>query len=258
MSMQSAIAVRLNRPVPVRLILAASALLVGLVGLLAAITPAGDAVLDQGARAGQAFGGFQHVSWVWLPLLVAIAASHYGFAAVALRAASGLRLRLPEAVLAQLAAAAANRLMPLGLGGAAVNTRYLTRRGLPPAGAVGSVGALQILGPLTDVAVVLGVLLAVPGAVAESLHLVSGIGLSIERLGPTIHRYAAPALWWARWPWCGCGARSMCCCRRTRGRSGGPWPGASARSGCWCAGRAIWPLRPHPRPVRRWCWRWAS
>jgi uncharacterized membrane protein YbhN (UPF0104 family) len=69
-------------------------------------------------------------SWPWVGVVAAAIGVSYLFAALALQAAAGTRLPLPRTVLVQLAAAAANRITPAGLGGAAVNARYLTRRGL--------------------------------------------------------------------------------------------------------------------------------
>jgi uncharacterized membrane protein YbhN (UPF0104 family) len=202
MSTQQAVAARWGRNLPLLPLLTALAVIAGGLTALAVATPLLDTVVDLCNRPwrdlshfGQQLGrGFGRVSWAWMPLLVLVATVHYGFAALALRAASGLRLRLPEAVLAQLAAAAANRITPCGLGGAAVNARYLTRRGMAPSGAIGSVSALQLLGPLTDVVVVTGVVLAVPGAISESLHLVAGVGVSAARVADWFRRYAEPTL----------------------------------------------------------------
>jgi len=94
--------------------------------------------------------GFRHAShqlsnlpapsWPWVAVVAAAIAGSYFFAALALQAAAGARLPLPRTVLVQLAAAAANRITPAGLGGAAVNARYLTRRGLPAGRAAAAVG----------------------------------------------------------------------------------------------------------------------
>ena len=84
---------------------------------------------------------------------------HYLLAGTALRAAAGTRLGRWETTLVQLAAAAANRVVPAGLGAAAVNVRYLCRRGLTPAPAVGAVGAVGVLGALADGLLLLVVLL---------------------------------------------------------------------------------------------------
>jgi uncharacterized membrane protein YbhN (UPF0104 family) len=79
-------------------------------------------------------------SWPWVGVVAAAIAVSYFFAALALQAAAGTRLPLPRTVLVQLAAAAANRVTPAGLGGAAVNARYLTRRGLTAGAATAAVG----------------------------------------------------------------------------------------------------------------------
>lgn len=90
--------------------------------------------------------------WRFLPAVAGLAAVHYVLAGLALRAAAGpgSRTRLLETTLVQLVATVANRLTPTGLGGAAVNARYLTRRGLPVPEAVGAVAALSLFGGLAD------------------------------------------------------------------------------------------------------------
>jgi uncharacterized protein (TIRG00374 family) len=79
-------------------------------------------------------------SWPWVVVVAASIAVSYLFAALALQAAVGTPLPLPRTVLVQLAAAAANRITPAGLGGAAVNARYLTRRGVTAGRAAAAVG----------------------------------------------------------------------------------------------------------------------
>jgi putative heme transporter len=79
-------------------------------------------------------------SWPWVAAVAASIGAGYFFAALALQAAAGTRLPLPRTVLVQLAAAAANRITPAGLGGAVVNARYLTRRGLTAGRAAAAVG----------------------------------------------------------------------------------------------------------------------
>ena len=79
-------------------------------------------------------------SWGWVAVVAVAIGVSYFFAALALQAAAGERLPLPRTVLVQLAAAAANRITPAGLGGAAVNARYLTRRGVTAGRAAAAVG----------------------------------------------------------------------------------------------------------------------
>jgi uncharacterized membrane protein YbhN (UPF0104 family) len=78
---------------------------------------------------------------------------HYVATAIAARSAAGIPLPLGETLLVQLAAAAANRLTPAGVGGAAVTVRYFTRRGLRLPGALGAVAALSVLGAVADLIV---------------------------------------------------------------------------------------------------------
>ena len=79
-------------------------------------------------------------SWPWVAVVAVAISVSYCFAALALQAAVGAPLPLARTVLVQLAAAAANRITPAGLGGAAVNARYLTRRGLSAGRAAAAVG----------------------------------------------------------------------------------------------------------------------
>lgn len=88
---------------------------------------------------------------MFLPALIALAASHYVLAAIALRAVAGRRLPMRDTVLTQFTAAAANRVTPGGLGGSAVNVRFLTCQGIPVRTAITAVAAMHVLGGLADV-----------------------------------------------------------------------------------------------------------
>jgi uncharacterized membrane protein YbhN (UPF0104 family) len=99
-------------------------------------------------------------SWPWVALVAVAIGFSYFFAALALQAAAGTRLPLPRTVLVQLAAAAANRITPAGLGGAAVNARYLTRRGLT-AGRAGA--AVGVCGLAHIVVAAIGIAIFGPG-----------------------------------------------------------------------------------------------
>lgn len=116
------------------------------------------------------------VHWGLLPLIVLLAVLHYLFAAISLRAATGHRLPLREMTMAQFSAAAANRLTPAGLGGAAVNIRYLTCRGLPASFALAVVAGVQLLGMLANVLVVALVLLIGHLAGGRTDGLVAALG----------------------------------------------------------------------------------
>jgi uncharacterized membrane protein YbhN (UPF0104 family) len=86
--------------------------------------------------------------WQIAPALLLVAVVHYLTAAVALRTAAGVKLPLYQTFKVQLAAAAANRLTPAGLGGAAVNARYLTRKGQDGTRSISAVSSLGVLGSL--------------------------------------------------------------------------------------------------------------
>ncbi len=106
--------------------------------------------------------------WQTTAALLAVAllvVTHYGLSSYALRAAGGGGFSVREGTLAQLAAAAANRVTAAGIGGAGVNVRYLTRRGLRPEQALAAVGAVGLLGGLADL-LVLGGTLAATGTAA--------------------------------------------------------------------------------------------
>jgi uncharacterized membrane protein YbhN (UPF0104 family) len=91
--------------------------------------------------------------WQYVCVVLALAALHYVATAVAARAAAGIPLPLGETLLVQLAAAAANRLTPAGIGASAINVRYFTRRGLRLPRALGAVSALSVLGAVADLIV---------------------------------------------------------------------------------------------------------
>ncbi|WP_239333554.1 YbhN family protein [Frankia sp. CiP3] len=91
-------------------------------------------------------------AWPWLVVCGLASALFFLANALALRAASGLPLRLHTATGVQLAAAAANRLLPAGLGAIAVNVRYLERQRLTRSAGLGAVAAVKVVVALAHVA----------------------------------------------------------------------------------------------------------
>lgn len=132
-----------------------------------------------------------HLRWQFAVLVIVLAGLHYVATAVAARAAAGLALPMGETLLVQLAAAAANRLTPAGLGGAALTARYFTRRGLDVPAAVGAVTALAVLGTVADLLVLCGLVL-----VGSRLGL-GGSAREVEALTRHITGLLGPA----RSPW---------------------------------------------------------
>ncbi len=97
----------------------------------------------------------------WWAIIIAICAvgASYCCSAVALSAAAGRRLPFGRTLLVQFAAAAANRVTPGGVGGMAVNARYLRTRAL----STGAVGAALSLSAIAHIAIAtIGVLVMGP------------------------------------------------------------------------------------------------
>jgi uncharacterized membrane protein YbhN (UPF0104 family) len=120
--------------------------------------------------------------------LGSLAALHYLAGTATIRAASGVALPWRECYLAQLAAAAANRVIPGGAGGAALNTRYLTRRGLPRVRALGTVASMPVVGAAAKILTILLLLAVAATTHGQSTHvdprrlapaLPGGIGLTV-------------------------------------------------------------------------------
>ncbi len=131
--------------------------------------------------------------WQYTAIVIGLAAAHYGATAIAARAGAGVPFPLREIFLVQLAAAAANRLTPAGLGGSAVTARYFTRRGLAAPAAIGAVGALAVLGAVADLLVLCGLVflgswLGLHGAAGELTALTAHV---VHLLGPV----RSPWLW---------------------------------------------------------------
>ncbi|MEV4018531.1 lysylphosphatidylglycerol synthase transmembrane domain-containing protein [Nonomuraea angiospora] len=84
-------------------------------------------------------------NWAWSG--VALVASFVSFVAAALMLRGFVPEPLPlwRTVLVQFASSFVKLVAPAAVGGVAINTRYLQKRGIPPASAVASVGASQLI-----------------------------------------------------------------------------------------------------------------
>jgi uncharacterized membrane protein YbhN (UPF0104 family) len=126
-----------------------------------------------------------------LVVVAVLAGLHYVAAAIAARAAAGCPAALPEMTLVQLASATANRLVPAGLGGIAVFSRYLRRRWATPlSGALGAVTALAVLGAVADLTlftllVLGGSLVGLHGGAAE----LSSLADTVTRIAGVVERH---------------------------------------------------------------------
>ena len=128
-------------------------------------------------------------SWSAIVIAVGAVVASYCCSAVALSAAAGRRLPFRRTLLVQFAAAAANRVTPGGVGGMAVNARFLRKQELSP----GTVGAALSLSAIAHIAIAtLGVLVMGPtvtnlpiahSMVAARVHGVPVIVLAIGAVG---------------------------------------------------------------------------
>ncbi len=138
-----------RRRLPARQWLVAEAILV-VVALAAAAATDHDFAASVGDVARSAAARLRDAPWELTPVLLVLAGLHYAASAVALRTAAGLPLPLRQSFKVQLAAAAANRVTPAGLGAAAVNARYLMRNDRDSTQVISVLSALGLLGAVAD------------------------------------------------------------------------------------------------------------
>ncbi|WP_138731850.1 lysylphosphatidylglycerol synthase transmembrane domain-containing protein [Modestobacter excelsi] len=89
--------------------------------------------------------------WSWAPLILGMSALSYGGAAVSILGAVPDRLRLAPTLVTQLASSFASKLAPAGLGGMALNVRYLQKSGVDVAVATSGVGLDTVAGVVVHV-----------------------------------------------------------------------------------------------------------
>jgi uncharacterized membrane protein YbhN (UPF0104 family) len=89
--------------------------------------------------------------WAWLPSILAMSALSYGGAALGILGAVPDRLRLGPTLATQLASSFASKLAPAGLGGMALNVRYLQKSGVDVAVATSGVGLNTVAGVVVHV-----------------------------------------------------------------------------------------------------------
>ena len=85
-------------------------------------------------------------NWSWVPLVVVFSALTYVGAALGMGGAVPARLRAIPTLLAQVAASFASNLAPAGVGGMALNARYLQKSGVDGPVAASSVGLNTVAG----------------------------------------------------------------------------------------------------------------
>lgn len=84
-------------------------------------------------------------NWAWSGLALLASFTSFVAAALMLRGFVPERLPLWRTVLVQFAASFVKLVAPAAVGGVAINTRYLQKRGISPSSAVASVGASQLI-----------------------------------------------------------------------------------------------------------------
>ncbi len=120
-----------------------------------------------------------HADGPWL--LAAVACTALGFVAVSFARQGTVRERLPPArlLVTQFAAGAANHLLPSGIGASAVNIRFLSRCGLPPARYSAALALYFLAEGVSRVGLLLAVLLVCPEALRLQELLPERVGLSL-------------------------------------------------------------------------------
>ena len=131
-------------------------------------------------------GGLAHTDPRWLALAVAGTALMWLAGTIRQLGCVPQSLPLPRTFAVQVAGTFANHVLPSGLGGLAVNLRFLRRQGLSRAAAANALGLNAAAGAATHTVLLAGVLAAAPAAVAQphpgaaglpTLGLPGGVGL---------------------------------------------------------------------------------
>jgi putative heme transporter len=114
-------------------------------------------------------------------LLAAMASTTLGFVAVSFARQGTVVERLPPGrlLITQFAAGAANHLLPAGIGGGAVNIRFMARCGLPPARYSAALALYFLAEAVSRVGLLLVLLLAFPDALRLETLLPERIGLPL-------------------------------------------------------------------------------
>jgi uncharacterized membrane protein YbhN (UPF0104 family) len=134
-----------------------------------------------------------HLRWQFVAIVAVLGAAHYLATAISARVVAGTPVRLGETVLVQLAAAAANRLTPAGVGGSVVTGRFFVRRGASVPGAVGALLALKLVSAIADIAVLAAII------VAGGVFGLAGGRAELSALSSKLSTLVSPLVSW--WTW---------------------------------------------------------
>ncbi|MCL6737917.1 lysylphosphatidylglycerol synthase transmembrane domain-containing protein [Streptomyces neyagawaensis] len=149
----------LPRRVPVRRLLPVRRILCLLpLALVLALAVRHRSVLVEG------FGQLATARWPWLAAAVCATCLTWVAAAVTRQGALVERLPARRLLATQFAAGAANHLLPSGLGASAVNLRFMTVCGVPPARSSAALALYLLAESVARLGLLLALLLAFPGA----------------------------------------------------------------------------------------------
>ena len=112
-------------------------------------------VLQLSSENGDPFGAFTRAQPGWVAFAALASVVSYLAATMSFVGFVPEKLNLRRAGLVQLAGSFVNLITPSGVGGMAINTRFLQRAGIPPRKAIASVGASQVVGLVLHVLLVL-------------------------------------------------------------------------------------------------------
>ena len=144
-------------------------------------------------------------NWLWLAAAAAGTVLLWTAGTVSQLGSVPARVPVLRLFAVQFAGTFANHVIPAGVGGAAVNIRFLCRRGIPRATAAGAIGLNIAAGAVTHTALLLIAVLLAPASLTKALTqggpLLSGIAAHLRGAGPLIVAAAAllaiAAVWWA-------------------------------------------------------------
>jgi putative heme transporter len=149
----------LSRRVPIHRILPVRRILCLLpLALVLALAVRHRSVLAEG------FGQLATARWPWLATAVCATCLTWVAAAVTRQGALVERLPARRLLATQFAAGAANHLLPSGLGASAVNLRFMTVCGVPPARSSAALALYLLAESVARLGLLLALLLAFPGA----------------------------------------------------------------------------------------------
>lgn len=164
-----------------------------------------------------------HAQPVWIVASVLCSLACYVGAALVLVAYTAEKLSVRETTFIQLAASVVNLVAPAGIGHAAINLRYLSRKKVPTAIAVATVSLVQVAQFLTTVAllIILGLATGNVGSLAMPSHgflialgiiiLVAAALMLIEPLRRLVWKKISPTITqiWPRLVWLGSSPRRI-------------------------------------------------